>query len=93
MMILNSGDRSLIVIEPGNIQLMKEGKPLNLPFNMGMVYTPDIVWTMEQILAVGNVLSIEKLAEILQESLKRPEVYEREYHPKVDVKLGVRKES
>lgn len=75
----------MIVLEPGNIQKLKQGEPIHKWLNEFMpelrvsiellfAYTPDAVWVSEQM--AGKTDSVD-LAEVLEESLSRPEVLQR----------------
>lgn len=75
----------MLVLEPGNIEKLKQGQPIHKFLNEFMpelnanieplfAYTPDAVWVAEQI---GKSGSAERLAEIIEESLSRPEVLVR----------------
>ncbi|HEY4799533.1 MAG TPA: hypothetical protein VII99_10695 [Bacteroidia bacterium] len=87
MLVLNSGDKALIIIEPANIEELKKGHLLKLPLNMAMAYTPDIVWLLEAITQEGGPLTPERLDQLLAEARKREEVHSRPYHLKFDVNL------
>jgi len=91
MIVLNSGDKVLIIIEPGNIENLKKGLPMKLPQNMALVYSPDTEWLMEKICQHEGGISPEKLSDILIESLNRKEVFERPYHPAVQITLSKEK--
>jgi hypothetical protein len=70
----------LLVLEPGNIEKLKQGEPIHkflnefLP-NLGksieivIAYTPDIEWVAEQ-----SEADPSRLPELLLESLTRPEI-------------------
>ena len=74
--------QTLYVIEPGNIDRLKEGRPLLLKENIAIVYTPDANWVVDQLIArQGEKLMIEVLQEVILESLKRPEIHVRPHHP------------
>jgi hypothetical protein len=72
----------MIVLEPGNIEKLKQGQPihkflnefmpeLNTSVELLFAYTPDAEWVAEQLQKKG---SVQHLAEILDQSLSRPEV-------------------
>lgn len=76
----------MIVLEPGNIQKLKEGQPIHKFLNEFMpelrtrvelmfCYSPDVAWCAEQLRNGGDAT---KLAEVIQESLSRPEVFVRD---------------
>jgi hypothetical protein len=91
MIVLNSGDKVVIIIEPGNIENLKKGLPMKLPQNMALVYSPDIEWLMDKICQNKEGISPEKLSELILEGLERKEVFERPYHPAFDITLSKRK--
>jgi hypothetical protein len=73
----------MLVLEPGNIQKLKAGEPIHrflnefipeLPSKVELLfaYTPDIQWVSEQMSKSGK--DALNFAEILQDSLHRPEV-------------------
>lgn len=76
----------LLVLEPGNIEKLKRGEPihkflaefmpeLKTDVELVFAYTPDAVWVAEQL---GKGRNAGRLAEILEESLSRPEVVVRD---------------
>jgi hypothetical protein len=77
-------NKLLIVIEPGNIEKLKIGKPLIVPLNkfmpelpavdLAIAYTPDIVWIAEQIKSGVSLL------DALGQGLGRVEVFLRDAH-------------
>jgi len=72
-------DQAVLIIENGNLERLKSGKPMRTPDGKFMVcYTPDLDWTMEQfkgMLAVtANAVDPAILDFILKEGLKREEV-------------------
>lgn len=79
----DGADAILLVLEPGNIEKLKRGEPVHKFLNEFMpelktrvelifAYSPDVPWVAEQVRAGGD------LAEMLQESLSRPEVLIRD---------------
>ena len=71
--------QSVIIIEPGNIDRLKSGLPLYSPDGGTMLaFSPDMLWTMDQIQAMVAIndgrLDPETLAFILKEGMERPEV-------------------
>jgi hypothetical protein len=75
----------MLVLEPGNIEKLKRGEPihkflnefmpeLKQPVELLLAYSPDIEWVAEQFGVDSDAL---RLAEILAESLKRPQVMRR----------------
>ena len=71
--------RAVLIIEGGNLDRLKAGKPMKTPDGKFMVcYTPDIEWTFDQfkgMLAVTTDQVDPKVLDfILKEGLKREEV-------------------
>lgn len=73
----------MLVLEPGNIEKLKQGQPihkylaeflpeLKLSVELLFAYTPDALWVAGQMKHCQN--DAIKLAEILQQSLSRPAV-------------------
>lgn len=84
MIYLKAGNLSILVLEPGNIDRLKEGKPLTSPDEAVTVcYTPDMTWTMAKLrgLFEKDNLNSEVLEEVLKEGINRPEVRDRPWHP------------
>ena len=78
-MTLSDG-RKLVVLETGNLEKLKEGKPAVTPDGQVFIcWTPDAVWLGDQIAkSDGEIREVHKL---IEESLKRPEARkERPYH-------------
>lgn len=82
-------DDILIVLEPGNIDMLEIGKPIFIPIPAGVdkvliAYTPDVDWVMSQ------VRQGKSFSETLENSLTRPEVHThatREPQELKDVKI------
>jgi hypothetical protein len=71
--------QATLIIESGNLERLKSGKPMVTPDKKFMVcYTPDLQWTVEQFKAhcAINEMSLdpEILDFILKEGMKREEV-------------------
>jgi len=78
----------MLVLEPGNLEKLKQGQPIHkylnefipeLPLKVEMLfaYSPDIVWVAEQMKKAGTHDAL-KLAEIVEESLTRKPVVVRD---------------
>lgn len=78
----------LLVLEPGNIERLQQGKPIHkwlnefipeLPTQVELLfaYSPDVPWVAEQMKNAGHD-DAEKLAEIIEESLTRKPVVIRD---------------
>lgn len=72
----------LIVLEPGNLEKLKQGQPvhkyltellpgINRKIELVFAYTPDMEWVVAQI---GKSRDMETIATVIAESLSRPEV-------------------
>jgi len=77
----------LMILEPGNIEKLKQGQPIHkflnefipeLPTRIELMfaYSPDVEWVAREIEKAPK--DAQHLAEILQESLSRPEVLVRD---------------
>lgn len=78
----------LFVLEPGNIEKLKQGQPIHKWLNeflphlpqkveLLLAYSPDVVWVAEQMRARGTNDAIE-MAEIIKQSLTRKPVTVRD---------------
>lgn len=88
--LTNDDDRQdllIFVLEPGNFKKLKEGDPIHKYLNefipglkprveLLIAYTPDAVWTAEQIQNLPEKDAVEA-ARIIRESLSRPEIVTR----------------
>lgn len=79
MLTARTGNRLLIVLEPGNIDQLQIGKPIAIKLpegvtEIGIAYTPDIVWVRNE------VKRGESLITTLEKSLGRDEVHLRPHH-------------
>ena len=72
----------LIVLEPGNLEKLKQGQPIhkyltellpgiNRQIELVFAYTPDMNWLVERI---GKSRDMEVIGTAMQEALSRPEV-------------------
>lgn len=79
----------LLVLEPGNLEKLKSGQPIHkwlnefmpeLPHKVELLfaYSPDVPWVAEQMQKIHDKDAI-KLAQIIEESLTRPEVLIRDH--------------
>jgi hypothetical protein len=71
--------RAVLIIESGNLERLKSGKPMKTPDEKFLVcYTPDMEWTMDQfqgMLAVTtNSVDPAIMDFILKEGMKRQEI-------------------
>ena len=75
----------MLVLEPGNLEKIKQGQPIHkwlsefLPgldrrIELVLCYTPDMEWLVSQI---GKSRDMETIGTALEESLSRPEVVVR----------------
>lgn len=78
----------MLVLEPGNIEKLKQGQPIHKWLNEFMpelkqkiellfCYSPDVVWVSEQISKLGTN-DATTLAEIVERSLSREPVVTRD---------------
>lgn len=93
-----------MVLEPDNLKHLQEGKPLdpkseeNGPvYGMLIAYTPDLPWVQEQVAkrmkrrVTDDASASENIGifdQIINESLSRPPVHDRPYHPPVRIRPG-----
>ncbi len=85
MIYLKVKNNHVLVLEPGNIEELRDGGMVRSPNGeVGIIYTPDLVWFKEQQpnLQFGQ-LDIDLFDKIHKESLKRPEVKDRPYHKRI----------
>lgn len=79
----------LLVLEPGNIEKLKQGQPIHkwlnefipeLPQKVELLfaYSPDVVWVAEQMRSRGTNDAME-MAEIIEQSLTRKPVVTRDH--------------
>jgi hypothetical protein len=79
----------MLVLEPGNLEKLKQGQPIHkwlseflpeLPMKVELLfaYTPDAMWVAEQWKARGGNADPETMAEIIEESLSRKPVVVRD---------------
>lgn len=74
---ITESDQYVLIIEPGNLKKLKEGRPMRSPDDKVVVcYTPDMPWTIEAMKGAmrGGKVDTDLLIAILEEAAKRPEV-------------------
>lgn len=81
---LSSG-RHMIVLEPVNLDLLREGDPVVTPDREVIVAcSPDVPWLAEQVQQVQtSELTVERFVELFRQSMRRPEVPLRRPHEPV----------
>lgn len=86
MIYVEMNGHKLIILEPGNIEAIQEGRlALTSDHSVSIAYAPDIPWLQEEILKIeGDKLKPEDMARLLREGLNRPKVIKRPYHPTWD---------
>ena len=78
------GTRALIILEPANIDWIKDGKVAVSPDQqVGVMYSPDTHWLGQQLLTAmkAGILNPAVLDDLVKESQARPEVWYRDPHP------------
>lgn len=84
MIRAKSGELLILVIEPGNIDRIKAGKPISVPTEgvarVLIYFSPDVVWMQEQC-AAGV-----PFAEALEMSQAREPIHERPNVPIVELR-------
>lgn len=69
-----SGGHKIIILEPGNLERLRGGEPIQTPDRTVMIgFTPDIVWVSDQLRANKGHLSGAVIGALLEEASKRPE--------------------
>lgn len=72
MIYMTAGKLHIVVLETGNLDELKKGRPAHSPDGEVLVYwTPDPVWLADKILDTQG--DGEKIAKLLEEAAKRPE--------------------
>lgn len=72
MIYLEGDGAEIYVLEPGNIEQLKEGKPIKLRDGKTiLVYTPDPVWLADKI--AGSNGDAAAIGRLIDESVTRPE--------------------
>lgn len=86
MIYLNFDGKKMVILEPGNIERLKQGRiAATADKEVVLAYAPDHVWLQQEIFKIGaQNLKPEDIARLLDEGLKRPEVINRPYHPTWD---------
>jgi hypothetical protein len=83
-----SDGRDLLILEPGNLERLKQGKMGTTPDGrIAIAYTPDMPWLASEMTkaAKDGRLDANTLAALIEESHKREPVFEREHHPPHEV--------
>lgn len=73
----DAGEMYMLIVEPGNLDRLKEGKPLVTPDQRFMIcYTPDLAFTYERIEEARSkgALTGDELDKIILLSLARKDV-------------------
>lgn len=81
--------QTIVILEPANLEHLRKGGLVKSPDDQHstlILYSPDIVWTGQQIRAAfqredgGGSIGVEELENIVAASQSRTEVHERPYH-------------
>jgi hypothetical protein len=72
--------QTLYILEPSNLDKLKNGEPIQLSNGDLIAYSPDPEWVMDRVIAEFGKMNPAKLDNVLKESLKRPEVRDRPHH-------------
>jgi len=79
MIYLKAGEQLVLILEPSNIEKLKNGEPLRTPDRAILIaYCPDIVWLAEKITTIVDderKLDVAAFDVLLQEGLDRPTIY------------------
>ncbi len=85
-MLYMTGDKTIIVLESGNLEELKKGRHAITPDGKILIaWTPDPVWLADQVLASGG--DGKKIGTLIDEAAKRPEKPTRPYHKPFQTKL------
>lgn len=80
MVYLTAGPLRIIVLETPSLDALKAGKCVVTPDRDVMIaWTPDATWLADQIQASSG--ETKRIAELIDESKKRPEASARPAHP------------
>ena len=89
MIYMTSGELHIVVLESGNLDELKKGRPAKTPDGQVLIcWTPDPVWLADKIIDTkGDGAQVAKL---IEEAAKRPEKpSKRPYHePYIKKNLG-----
>lgn len=87
-MIYMTGDVTIIVLETGNLDELKKGRPARSPDGkVVLAWTPDPVWLADKIASCDG--DGETIAKLIDECSKRPQKpSKRAYHPPTNLKIG-----
>lgn len=78
-MIGDDGNLKIIILETGNIEEIKKGRPAKTPDGTVLIaWTPDPVWLADKILETGG--DAQAIAKLIDEAAKRPQKPENRPH-------------
>ena len=93
-MIYLNGSVKVIILEPGNVESIKNGMMESAQDGSTLIgYTPDVSYTSDELVKLiqskpdGRV-SIEEIQKIIKNSIERKEVKQRPYHPPLSFVKG-----
>lgn len=79
MIYMKAGDQVVVVLEPSNLEKMKDGQPIVSPDKAVLIaYCPDVDWLTAEIAKViddGQKLDVGAFDKLLKDGLDRPTVY------------------
>lgn len=93
MIQIEIGDTVVIILEPDNLDRLRDGRMLKLPGGfvgsprkLVLDYTPDVPWVTEQVTVLfhgrdPSTIDPSEVQGIIEASKKRPEVHNRPAHP------------
>lgn len=68
----NDGTVKIVILEAGNLDQLKQGRPARTPDNSVLIaYTPDPVWLADRLLDCAG--DTQKIAALIDEASKRPQ--------------------
>ena len=79
MIYFTAADIRVLVLEPENIERLKQGRPAHSPDNsVFLYYTPDSMWLagkVQEIVDSDGTLDVAAFESLVQEGLNRPTVF------------------
>jgi len=72
MLYMTAGDVKIIILETGNLEEIKKGRPAHMPDNSVMIaWTPDPVWLADKIMESNGDGAL--IGKYIDEASKRPQ--------------------
>lgn len=88
MLYLSGDGVKIIILESGNLDELRKGRPAHTPDKSVLIaWTPDPVWLADKIMDVKDG-DANEIVRLIDEASKRPEKSTRPYHKPYEVHLG-----